>query len=132
MFVKTLKIAILSALLGLISSHAFAVAITSEQEIAGTWLLEYTKKTEQDSDPKPMGITWVLKDKKLVQKGIPQARGGAYDSAPMDYLIENGNLKVGIPGRAGKFDEYSLVEKNDSSMTLKDPKFGTLFYFSKK
>ena len=124
--------ALLVSLLLVASSNVFAEAIKSDQEIAGNWLLEYTKKSAQDNDTKPMGITWVLKDKKLVIKDIPQARGNPYDSAPMDYLIENGNLKVGVPGRAGKFDEYELVEKTDNSMVLKDPKFGTLFYFSKK
>ena len=124
--------AVLVSLLLVMSSNVFAETIKSAQEIAGTWLLEYTKKSAQDNDSKPMGITWVLKDEKLVIKDIPQARGNPYDSAPMDYLIENGNLKVGIPGRAGKFDEYELVEKTDNSMVLKDPKFGTLFYFSKK
>jgi hypothetical protein len=79
-----------------------------------------------------MGITWILKDKKMLIKNIPQARGGLYDSPELDYQIENGNLKVGIPGRAGKYDEYSLVEKTDTTMVLKDPKFGTLFYFVKK
>lgn len=128
---KKMNVLLVSLLL-VASSNVFAEAIKSAQEITGTWLLEYTKKSAQDNDSKPMGITWVLKDEKLVIKDIPQARGNPYDSAPMDYLIENGNLKVGIPGRAGKFDEYELVEKTDNSMVLKDPKFGTLFYFSKK
>ena len=124
--------ALLVSLLLVASSNVFAEAIKSAQDVAGTWLLEYTKKSAQDNDSKPMGITWVLKDQKLVIKDIPQARGNPYDSAPVDYLIENGNLKVGVPGRAGKFDEYELVEKTDNSMVLKDPKFGTMFYFSKK
>lgn len=113
-------------------STAFAEAIKSDQEIAGNWLLQYTKKSPEDTESKAMNITWVLKDQKLIIKDIPQARGNPYDSAPMDYLIENGNLKVAIPGRAGKFDEYSLVEKTDTQMVLKDPKFGTHFYFTKK
>ncbi|CAG1770129.1 hypothetical protein BAC3_00812 [uncultured bacterium] len=124
--------ALLVSLLLVASTSVFAVAIKSDQEIAGSWLLEYTKKSPDDKDSKEMGITWVLKDQKLIIKDIPQARGNPYDSAPVDYLIENGNLKVGVPGRAGKFDEYELVEKTDASMVLKDPKFGTYFYFKKK
>ncbi|MDD1609053.1 MAG: hypothetical protein LUO95_00160 [Methylococcaceae bacterium] len=108
-----------------------AETIKSEQEVEGSWLLEYTKKSPQEGK-KEMGITWVLKDHKLTQKDIPQSRGNPYDSAPVDYTIENGNLKVGVPGRVGKFDEYSLVEKTDTTMVLKDPKFGTYFYFTKK
>ncbi|MDD1616839.1 MAG: hypothetical protein CG439_1998 [Methylococcaceae bacterium NSP1-2] len=107
------------------------MVVGSEQEVEGSWLLEYTKKSPQEGK-KEMGITWVLKDHKLTQKDIPQSRGNPYDSAPVDYTIENGNLKVGVPGRVGKFDEYSLVEKTDTTMVLKDPKFGTYFYFTKK
>ncbi len=114
------------------SAIVCAEAIKSEQEIEGSWLLEHTKKSPREGEAKKMGITWVLKDHQLTQKDIPQARGNPYDSAPMDYTIENGNLKVGVPGRAGKFDEYSLVEKTDTTMVLKDPKFGTYFYFTKK
>lgn len=114
------------------STIVCAEAIKSEQEVEGSWLLEYTKKSPQEGEAKKMGITWVLKDHKLTQKDIPQARGNAYDSAPVDFVIENGNLKVGVPGRAGKFDEYTLIEKTDTTMVLKDPKFGTFFYFTKK
>jgi hypothetical protein len=114
------------------STIVCAEAIKSEQEVEGSWLLEYTKKSPQEGEAKTMGITWVLKDHKLTQKDIPQARGNPYDSAPVDFVIENGNLKVGVPGRVGKFDEYSLVEKTDTKMVLKDPKFGTYFYFTKK
>lgn len=115
------------------SASVFAEPIKSDEEIVGNWLLEYTKKSANEGEAsKAMGITWVLKDHKLTQKDIPQARGNPYDTAPVDYVIENGNLKVGIPGRAGKFDEYSLEEKTDTTMVLKDVKFNTLFYFTKK
>lgn len=116
----------------LVSASVFAQPINSDADIAGNWLLEYTKSSAQETEGKPMGITWVLKDQKLIQKDIPQARGNPYDSAPVEYSIENGNLKVGVPGRVGKFDVYSLEEKTDTKMTLKDQKFGTLFYFTKK
>lgn len=116
----------------LASVSVSAEAIKSAEEIAGNWLLVSTKTSPKDADSKSMGITWLLKDHKLTQKDIPQARGGTYDSVPIDYAIENGNLKVAVPGRAGKFDEYSLEEKTDTSMILKDAKYGTLFYFTKK
>jgi hypothetical protein len=130
---KKINVLLILPLLFICSSTIVcAEAIKSEQEIEGNWLLEHTKKSLQDGDAKKMGITWLLKDHKLTQKGIPQARGDTYDSAPVEFTIENGNLKVGVPGRAGKFDEYSLVEKTDTTMVLKDPKFGTYFYFTKK
>lgn len=128
---KKINALLILPLLFIGSTSVFAEAIKSDEEIAGNWLLEYTKKSPQENE-KTMNITWVLKDHQLTQKDIPQARGNPYDSAPMDYTIENGHLKVGIPGRAGKFDEYSLEEKTDTKMVLKDVKFGTYFYFTKK
>ena len=122
---------VLPLLLSCLSASVFAEPIKSAEEVVGSWLLEYTKNKPEDT-AKEMGLTWVLKDHKLIIKDIPQARGNPYDTAPVDYLIENGNLKVGVPGRVGKFNEYSLVEKTDTTMVLKDPKFGTLFYFTKK
>lgn len=128
---KLISRLLLSAVL-LSATNAFAQAIKSEEELVGSWLLEYTKRSAQDNDKMNMDVTWVLKDKTLIIKDIPQARGDRYDSAPVEYLVDNGNLKVGVLGRLGKFDEYSLVEKTDHAMVLKDSKFGTLYYFSKK
>lgn len=128
---KLISRLLLSAVL-LSATNAFAQAIKSEEELVGSWLLEYTKRSAQDNDKMSMDVTWVLKDKTLIIKDIPQARGDRYDSAPVEYLVDNGNLKVGVLGRLGKFDEYSLVEKTDHAMVLKDSKFGTLYYFSKK
>jgi hypothetical protein len=114
------------------SSSLWAQAIKSADEITGSWLLVSTKASAKEAESKSMGITWLLKGGKLIQKDIPQARGGAYDSLPADFSIEDGNLKIAVPGRAGKFDIYSLEEKTDKAMTLKDTKYGTLFYFTKK
>ncbi|MFZ2724999.1 MAG: hypothetical protein WAX77_01975 [Methylococcaceae bacterium] len=114
------------------SANVFAEAIKSADELTGNWLLVSTKTSPKDAESKSMGITWSLQGGKLIQKDIPQARGGSYDSLPADYSIEDGNLKVAVPGRAGKFDVYSLEERTDKGMTLKDTKYGTLFYFTKK
>lgn len=123
---------VLPLLLICASASVFAEPIKSEKEVEGNWLLEYTKSSLTEGASKTMGITWVLKDHQLIQKDIPQVRGNPYDSAPVEYSIENGNLKVGILGRAGKFDVYSLEEKTDTAMVLKDEKFGTYLYFTKK
>jgi hypothetical protein len=50
----------------------------------------------------------------------------------VDYVVEEGVLKVSVLGRAGKFDVYSLVEKTDTTMVLKDNKYGSYMYFIKK
>lgn len=131
---KKIHAVVISLLLTLTSMAASAEPIKSEQEISGSWYLVYTKQSPgaPDADNKPMGITWVLKDGKLIQKDIPQARGDHYDSEPVTFVIEDGLLKVSILGRAGKFDVYSLEEKTETAMVLKDTKFGSYLYFTKK
>jgi hypothetical protein len=94
--------------------------------------LEYTKKSLDDPEKKPMGMTWEFKDNKLTQKDIPQVRGNPYDAPAVDYIIEDGNLKDSILGRTGKYDVYSLVEQSDTRLVLKDNKYGAYMYFTKK
>jgi len=122
----------LSLLFGFSSTAALADTLTSNKDILGSWFLEYTKKSPEDSEKKPMGMTWVLDNNQLTQKDIPQVRGNPYDAPAVDYVVEDGTLKVNILGRAGKFDIYSLVEKTDTVMVLKDNKYGTYMYFTKK
>ncbi|MBL6985897.1 MAG: hypothetical protein ACU83U_01405 [Gammaproteobacteria bacterium] len=129
------KINILLALslsLGLSSAVVFADTLKSDKDIVGSWFLEYTKKSPDSAETKAMGMTWVLNNNKLIQKDIPQVRGNPYDAPEVDYIVEDGNLKVSILGRAGKFDVYSLVEKSEKAMVLKDNKYGTYMYFTKK
>lgn len=122
----------LSLLFGFSIPAVLAGGLSSDKDVVGSWLLEYTKKAPSDVETKPMGITWMFNDNKLIQKGIPQARGDAYDSPAVDYVVEDGNLKVSVLGRAGKFDVYSVVEKTDAAMVLKDNKYGTYMYFTRK
>ena len=121
-----------SLLFGLSSMAVFAGALTSNKDIIGSWFLEYTKKSPEDTEKKPMGMTWVIDNSQLTQKDIPQVRGNPYDAPAVDYIVEDGTLKVSILGRAGKYDVYSLVEKTDTTMVLKDNKYGTYMYFTKK
>lgn len=121
-----------SLLFGLSGTAVFADTLTSNKDIIGNWFMEYTKKSLDATETKPMGMTWAINDTQLTQKDIPQVRGNSYDAPAVDYIIEDGNLKVSILGRAGKFDVYSLVEKTDTAMVLKDNKYGTYLYFTKK
>lgn len=121
-----------SLLFGLSSTAVFADTLNSNKDILGSWFLEYTKKSPDTTETKPMGMTWVIDNTQLTQKDIPQVRGNPYDAPAVDYVVEEGNLKVSILGRAGKFDVYSLVEKTDTAMVLKDNKYGTYMYFTKK
>lgn len=122
----------LSLLFGFSSAAVFADTLNSDKDLIGSWFLEYTKKSPEDTEKKPMGMTWVINNNQLVQKDIPQVRGNPYDAPAVDYIVEDGNLKVSILGRAGKFDVYSLVAKTDTAMVLKDNKYGTYMYFTKK
>ncbi|MFI3155808.1 MAG: hypothetical protein QX199_06600 [Methylococcaceae bacterium] len=121
-----------SLLFGLSNTAVFADALNSNKDILGSWYLEYTKKSPDATETKPMGMTWVIDNTQLTQKDIPQVRGNPYDAPAVDYIVEEGTLKVSILGRAGKFDVYSLVEKTDTAMVLKDNKYGTYMYFTKK
>ena len=121
-----------SLLFGLSSTAVYADTLNSDKDILGSWFLEYTKKSPEDTEKKPMGMTWVLNNNQLTQKDIPQVRGNPYDAPAVDYVVEDGTLKVSILGRAGKYDVYSLVEKTDTAMVLKDNKYGPYMYFTKK
>jgi hypothetical protein len=122
----------LSLLFGLASPAVFADTLNSDKDIIGSWFFEYTKKSPEDTEKKLMGMTWVLNNNQLIQKDIPQVRGNPYDAPAVDYVVEEGVLKVSVLGRAGKFDVYSLVEKTDTTMVLKDNKYGSYMYFIKK
>jgi len=129
---KKIKLLLAASLFGLSSMAAFADTLNSNKDVIGSWFLEYTKKSPEDTEKKPMGMTWVINNSQLIQKDIPQVRGNPYDAPAVDYIVEDGNLKVSILGRAGKYDVYSLVEKTDTTMVLKDSKYGTYMYFTKK
>jgi hypothetical protein len=103
-------------------------AFQSEQEINGSWLLEYTKISNQT---KVRGDTWVFKNGTMIMKDIPQVRGDKYDSSPVTFKIEDGQLKISVLGRPGRFDIYSLVSKTADTMDLKS-NLGEIFHFIKK
>lgn len=129
---KKINLLLATALMFGLSAAAFAANLTSNKDLIGSWFLEYTKKSPEDAEKKPMGMTWVFDNSQLTQKDIPQVRGTPYDAPAVDYAVEEGVLKVSILGRAGKYDIYSLVEKTDNALVLKDNKYGTYMYFTKK
>ena len=104
------------------------VGFQSEQDVNGTWLLEYTKLSGKTKD---RGDTWVFNNGSLVMKDIPRTRGDKYDSNPVDFKIEDGLLKISVLGRPGRYDVYTLVEKTANTMDLKS-NLGEIFHFIKK
>jgi hypothetical protein len=126
------KINLTAALLGLsvFSGLSFAeVPLQSNEEVQGSWKLEYTKKSVNTAETIKREDTWTFKDGKVTITHIPR-EGTFYDQSPVAYEIEGGKLKIAILGRPDKFDIFSLLEKGDKSMTLKG-KFGDVYKFNK-
>ena len=116
--------------LSLFASFVYAdIAFKTIEEVEGTWKLEYTKKSMTASETNKREDTWKFEGGKVTITHIPR-EGGYFDQPPVDYKIEDGKLKISILGRSGKFDIFSLVEKDDNNMTLR-AKFGDIYQFKK-
>ena len=105
------------------------VALQSKEEVEGTWKLQSTKNSLNDKQAIDREDTWVFKNGKVTILHIPR-EGTYYDQPPVNYDIEDGKLKVAIIG-SSRFDLFTVVEKDDKSMTLKG-KYGGYYYFNKK
>jgi hypothetical protein len=117
--------------LSLVSGLAYAdIPLKSNDDIQGNWKLEYTKKSASATDTIKREDSWAFSAGKVTVTHIPR-EGTFYDQTPVSYEVENGKLKISILGRSDKFDIFSLLEKDDKSMTLKG-KFGDIYQFSKK
>ncbi len=127
---KTTVVAILSSAL-FFSGNLYAESILlTNENIQGSWVLEYTKQSEKTEETVKREDTWVFNNGKVTIKNIPR-EGSYYDQIPVNYKIEDGNLKVSILGRSGKFDNFSVVNKEEKIMTLK-ARFGDIYQFIKK
>jgi len=116
--------------LSLFGSTVYAdVTLQSKEEVQGTWKLQTTKNSLTDKQAIEREDTWVFKDGKLTVLHIPR-EGKYYDQPPVDYDVEDGKLKVALVG-SSRFDTFTLVEKDDNSMTLKG-KYGGYYFFVKK
>ncbi len=106
------------------------IPLQSKEDVQGSWKLEYTKKSINATETIKREDTWTFKDGKVTITHIPR-EGTFYDQSPVNYEIEGGKLKISLLGRPDKFDVFSLVEKDDNTMTLKG-KFGDIYHFNKK
>jgi len=119
-------VAILSSIL-IFSSNVYAEPLTN-QNVQGTWTLEYTEKSGERLLREDI---WVFNDNGTVTiKNIPR-EGTYYDQLPVNYEVENDKLKVAILGRSGKFDNFSVINKDEKNMTMK-ARFGDIYQFIKK
>lgn len=117
-------------ILSVFTSAVYAdITLQSPTEVEGTWKLDHSKNSLTDKESVPREDTWVFKDGKVTILHIPRD-GKYYDQPPVNYEIDDGKLKVALVG-SSRFDLFTLVEKDDNSMTLKG-KFGGYYYFIKK
>ncbi len=127
---KRIVLAIFSGLFMFTSYLHAAPVLPVNDDIQGTWILKYTKKSEKVGDLFPREDIWVFKNNKVTIQHIPR-NGSYYDQLPVTYEMKDGELKVGILGRAGRFDKFSLLKKDEKSMTLKT-RYGDIYQFIKK
>jgi hypothetical protein len=128
---KKFSLAVLVGGLSLVSSLVFAdPAFQSTADVKGNWKLEYTKKSVNSEEVNKREDSWAFTDSLATLTHIPR-EGIFYDQPPVPYEIENGKLKISILGRPDKFDVFTLLEKDDKSMSVKG-KFGDVYHFIKK
>jgi hypothetical protein len=106
------------------------IPLKSGDEIQGNWKLEYTKKSVTATETLKREDSWGFNNGKVTITHIPR-EGIYYDQSPVNYEVEDGKLKISILGRPDKFEIFSLLDKNDKSMTLKG-KYGDVYFFNKK
>ncbi len=127
---KELNLAAMLLGLSVFVSAVYAdVTLQSKEEVEGTWKLQSTKNSLTDKQAIDREDTWVFKDGKVTILHIPR-EGSYFDQPPVPYEIEDGKLKVAIIG-GSRFDLFTVVEKDDKSMTLKG-KYGGYYFFNKK
>jgi hypothetical protein len=109
--------------------YAESASLTNKN-IQGSWILEYTKHSEASVETVKREDIWVFDNNKVAIKHIPR-EGEYYDQPPVNFKIENDKLKVSLLGRAGKFDSFTVINKEEKIMTLK-ARFGAIYQFVKK
>ena len=127
---KKMNLAALYLVLAAFGSAVSAdVTLQNKEEVQGTWKLQSTKNSLTDKQAIDREDTWVFKDGKVTVLHIPR-EGTYYDQPPVAYEVEDGKLKVAIIG-SSRFDLFTVIDKADTSMTLKG-KYGGYYYFIKK
>ncbi len=125
-----MNLAALSLVLAAFGSAVSAdITLQNKEEVQGTWKLQLTKNSLTDKQAIDREDTWVFKDGKVTVLHIPR-EGTYYDQPPVAYEVEDGKLKVAIIG-SSRFDLFTVIDKADTSMTLKG-KYGGYYYFIKK
>jgi len=117
--------------LTLLTSSVFAQGVfESKDDVNGSWKLDHTKKSAASTEIIQREDTWTFKNGSVTITHIPRD-GTYYDQQPVPYEVEDGKLKISLLGRPNKFDTFTLIEKDDKTMTLKG-KYGDIYVFNKK
>ncbi|MGY6277294.1 hypothetical protein [Methylomonas sp. MgM2] len=128
---KKINFALLFLSLSFLTSSVIAESLLkSTEDVIGSWKLDHTKKSTTSTEIIKREDTWTFKNGSVTITHIPRD-GTYYDQPPVNYEIEDGKLKVALLGRSDKFDTFTLIEKDDKSMTLKG-KYGDIYFFTKK
>ena len=128
---KKITFAFLFLSLSLLTSSVFAESLLkSKDDVIGVWKLDHTKKSATSSEIIKREDTWTFKNGSVTITHIPRD-GAYYDQLPVTYEVEDGKLKIALLGRSDKFDTFTLIEKDDKTMTLKG-KYGDIYVFTKK
>lgn len=106
-------------------------ALKDNSEIVGTWIVESTApKLEEKKRPSTQEMEFKA-DGSYISSAVDFRTGSSSRfSAISTYEVKNGNLKIGKPGRPGKYDRFKVYEKQHNYMILKGGTEG--FYFLKK
>lgn len=106
------------------------VALESKAAVEGTWKLLQTRASGDSKKAMERQDTWVFKNGKVTILHIPR-EGTFYDQPPVDYVVEEGKLKVSILGRPDKFESFTVDSMEGNKMTLIG-KFNNHYDFVKK
>lgn len=100
-------------------------------ELVGTWALTGTAKS-RDSEKRPSNNIWEFRsDGVVVTSGYDKRLPGGDFEVSSPFKVEKGILMTAYPGRPGKFIEYTLIEKDQDSMILKQG-LGQFMFFKRK
>ncbi len=105
--------------------------IKDKSEIVGVWIVEGTApKLDAAKRPSTQEIEFKA-DGTYISSAVDVRTGSSSRfKAVSTYQIEKGMLKVGKPGRPGKFDRFKIYEKEDGHMILQGGTEG--YYFLRK
>lgn len=106
------------------------VQLQSKEALEGSWKVVQTRISGDASKANAREDTWIFKGGKVIMKHIPR-EGTYFDQAPVDYVVEDGKLKISIIGRPDKFETYSVESIESNKMTLIG-KFHTYYDFVKQ